>query len=923
MKCCHSFLCAAVTAVCAFAVHAETWYWYGGTKHSSQPTWGGDVNKAANWTNETHTLSSGGGIPARGDSIVFDGGVNKMTSNNGTSTNPWGDILVTSNSKDFMQVFFCQVTGSKLTAEKNVFGTSGYYLYGDGEGEIVSPNSKNLTFQKPFLAKQGKPTLVKNGTWKLTCYYQGGSRDYTIPYTRIKQGTINITSTKENTGLIFYFDGDDATQCFEYTTDGHADDLKLKDSAFIETNGVANSGHSISAPYGAQLVLSGTPPVNPMVFSGVFKTKSGLTWSPANADATFVCSNGVSTATGRLVVNNGTVRLVSGASFTDLSEVKITPGGTLEVADVPSAAFKAAALTLESASARIKVGAGVTLTFTAGAIDGMAMSPGTYAQEPGSEERSAPWLEGAGKVCIETGPGNVGMWSGEGPSAYVTDSANWLGNVTPDLDAGDLLANFTPGGNGPKIGSSTTAKFAGLVLDNNLGKSSFSFTADPGGAAEIGQSGITGGKSYVPMTWSLGWPLTLTADQVWTVGANETLSVSGGLKGSAALTFANDGMVVFDSVSTHSGTLNLVKGKYRVAATDGLGSARTLEFPHLDVNLAFAGKISIANAFSGTSFVNSDSAQANAFEFETGADVTFKKELKVSSNGTLRFGDGARATFEGGLKATISAVYGSYYICGQRGEIVMTNSPMWIARQLYVSATKGITLDLWSANNRVSGDLWSEFRNGSKIRAHVTKAFDPMSRLVLYDSSTVELCGGSHELRAVASGSATTEIKALEPATLTVSPVEMNDDSNFGGTNRVVKTVFGGALSLVKGGTQPLTLGSESSSTGSIAVNSGELRMTETGAWPNCESVTISGGSLKLSNAQAFATNAVWSVAAAATVNLVVEGTNACDKLYLAGTRQSYGVYGAIGSGATHEVEWITGSGCLKVAEHGMHVILR
>jgi len=900
-------------------VHAETWYWYGGTKHTSQPTWGGDVNKAANWTNETHTLSSGGGIPARGDDVVFNGGVNKTTSNNGVSTNPWGDIYLGNGCKGFMQVFFCQVAGNKLRAEKDFFGTSGYYLYGDGESEIVSINNNDLKFQKPFLAKEGKPTLVKNGTWKLTCYYQSGSRDYTIPYTRIKQGTINITSTKVNTGLTFFFDGDDATQCFEFTTDGHADNFQIKNSAFIETNGVANTGHSISAPYGpAQLVFTGAPLANPMVFSGTFKTKAGLTWSPSSSDFVFVCSNAVSSTSASILVQKGTVKLVTGASFTNAAEVAVSAGAVFEVADAPAEPFKVAALMLADATARVKAGTGVTITFTAASLNGVALAPGTYAQTPGAGEREAAWLEGAGKVVVETGPGNAATWDGGGADVSVSTAANWSNDESPDLATGEFLATFAAGGSSVTLAAGQTAKFAGFILDNSFGGNAFSFTAGDGATAEIGASGLTAGKAASATTWTMGWPLVLTEDQTWTLGTNDTLALDGGLSGSKALTFANDGTVVFGGTSTHSGTLNLVKGRYRVTATDGLGTSRTISYPQADVNLAFGGTISIASGLSGTSFVTTDAATDNAIELEAGADVTFNKLVTFSSNGTLRYGAGAKATFTNGLRTTVSAVHGSIYVCGAGGALVVTNTAMSMARGFYINGSGTFTADFHTSGNRMSGDEWGYFKN-TTLRMHRANAFADPTRLRL-EGSTLELAGGTHTLCDLAT-TGVSAIRALEPVVLNLSIYSMGDNHLYGGTNRTNAAVFAGPLSLVKTGDHPFCLGAVSSATGGLSVAQGILTLSDTCSWPNCTNVSVAAGAtLKVKNANAFGDVdrgargkpcAKWEVSATSGVFLDFDATLRAKELYVDGVKV-HGRFGAVGSGAENEVAWITGTGRLR-----------
>ena len=51
--------------------------------------------------------------------------------------------------------------------------------------------------------------------------------------------------------------------------------------------------------------------------------------------------------------------------------------------------------------------------------------------------------------------------------------------------------------------------------------------------------------------------------------------------------------------------------------------------------------------------------------------------------------------------------------------------------------------------------------------------------------------------------------------------------------------------------------------------------------------------------------------------------TEKVQELIVDGAKQAAGIWGAVGSGATHEADWITGSGFLKVAGMGFTVSVR
>ena len=897
---------------------AKTWTWNGSTALSSNPGWGGHVNTAANWKDE----SGNAGVPARGDTVRLakTSGLLGWTSNNQAATKPWGDVYWTTSGAS--QFFLCVETGHKLQIGGNWTGTAGLYLYGDGETEIESTSGVDIKFQKPFEAKEGRPTLVKNGKWTLVCYYQAGSRVYTIPITKIRQGTINITTTKAQDGLLFLFDGDDPTQSLQYTCkDGsttHADDLVLANSAIIETNGVANTGHSISSGYGAQLVFTGTPKVNPMVFSGQFANKAGLRWSPASDDFVFVCSNATSATTGRMTVEKGTLKLVTGATFTALSELAVADGAVVDVEAGSGADFRADSLALGAATARLNLAEGVLLTFNAATLAGAALPPGVYSAGGEDGTRTAPWIAGAGRVQVLTGPANSDTWvGGDTGGDALSLGGNWQKGEVPDLGAGDLLATFAAGGTSATL--SGTAKFDGLVLQNGFGGNAFAFVGGAEARAEVGVTGLTVADAAAATTWTVNWPLALVRPQAWTIGANNTLDLAGGLSGTDALTVDSAGTLGLAAPCTHSGPLTLNSGTYNVSADNALGAAsRTVSFDHSAVKYAFSGTTTQAAPMTSEKFVTSEPGTA-FLAVADNANVTFRNRIKWTGHAKMSLGKNATATFAGGLQAVLSAVYGHLHLTGS-GTLVVTDAPMNIARELHVSSGQPVTVDLRVADNRISvGDDWCEFYSG-KLFTRVANAFAD-GQILRLGTTTWDLCGRDQRLGLLATSATGSAIRSDESATLTLT--SNTELANQGGANRVDYAVFSGKVNLVKIGSAPHAIGAESPSEGSVTVARGVLKMTAKGAWPNCTEVNVAGGTLTLENGQAFSPDAVWTVADGATVVLANTGTNACENLRFAGRSVGGGIFGAPGSGAPREAAWISGTGFIKVATKGTVLVLR
>ena len=108
----------------------------------------------------------------------------------------------------------------------------------------------------------------------------------------------------------------------------------IRDGAIEESSAVSNTAHGFTSEDDVEaqaLTLCGTPMVNPMRFTGTFYRRAGLVWNPDAADAAFVFAKAVSHTTGELLVSNGVVRLVEGATFSRLSRLDVAAGAKFVV----------------------------------------------------------------------------------------------------------------------------------------------------------------------------------------------------------------------------------------------------------------------------------------------------------------------------------------------------------------------------------------------------------------------------------------------------------------------------------------------------------------------------------------------------------------------------------------------------------------
>lgn len=224
------------------------------------------------------------------------------------------------------------------------------------------------------------------------------------------------------------------------------------------------------------------------------------------------------------------------------------------------------------------------------------------------------------------------------------------------------------------------------------------------------------------------------------------------------------------------------------------------------------------------------------------------------------------------------------------------------------------------ADNKI-GPRWAELQGNGKILMTVENAL-ATGQMIYMNQGTLDLCGKNQRLDALATSANKPVIRTDEPATLTMGCSVTQNSEDFNGTNRLVRAVFQGPVSLVKQGNLPFVVAAESPASGTVTVKQGVLTFTAAGMWPNCPGVNVTGGKLKIQNAMPFGEETVWTVDGG-VLELDFDGTIPCERIQRAGRWLRGGVYGALGSGAAHEVDWIVGTGRLASPERGTTILFR
>ena len=939
-------LLACVGALVATMASAETWYWVGHTIGTNNDKY--NFYEPLNWTNATGQT----GFPGYGDTVIGTrlksadssyayGVCGANGSHSATICNEHAlesvlypaDVGVgTINFNQGRLVLKAGGQGVQFlhkNHQKSNYTSMGFVGIGEvpvnvAVSNVVWASQQELRAVTTTTDPVCDVTLVKKGPGTFVATAESGNRVYDIPRLHIQEGVVNLTSTAApaGKGMTIAFDGNCGWQRLEYCYKGnggtadYSSDLELKDGGLAETNGVDNTDHGISCYADKQLILSGTPSSNPMVFTGTFYDKAGLKWNPSADDKVFVCSKAVSATTGRMTVQKGEMQLSNGASFTSLASLTVAAGAKFTVDAGSGANFRAESLELGDATATLTLGAGVNLVFHGGSLAGKPLAATTYSADASGDTKRAAWISGEGTVTFETGTSAAAAWDGgAGADTSLLTDANWADDEAPDFTDGKLFATFAEAGTTATIPSATTAKFNGLYLQNG-----FSFAAGSGAKAEIGNGGLTAPDCAdgATATYTMGWPLELTEAQNWNFGAGNAFALAAPVSGSGSAKITSAATVTLSTpCPDYAGAFDLAAGTFNVSGVNPLGVGTTPARYSVDkATLAFADDTTIDRPVEF--YWTAGDETAAGVTVPAGKTVTFNGLVNYPYNGKQMIftaPEGAAFYFNEGigcsggftkLRLNGSGTYDFGGRCAGVGAF-------------HVMAGQNPTIVFHAPSNHIMG-INAEWFNGGRLvtltdfaLTDLVKVEGRVQKLYFASPTVVDMSGHDQAIDGlVGSGEVTSE----RAATFHLRYATFIDVLTSAQTVR-----FTGRASLSYEGSQTYTLGSVCTATGSVSVAKGELVLTENASWPNATNVSVSNGTLTLKHAGAFGETTAFALSDGA-LNLDFDGTMEVAELRIDGRRRG-GTWGAVGSGAQHETALITGTGFLHSDERGVMLLIR
>ena len=642
-----------------------------------------------------------------------------------------------------------------------------------------------------------------------------------------------------------------------------------------------------------------------------------------NGTGALIFSNVMSTTTGDISVNGGTLAVAESGGFGNITRMRVN-GGTLELRNSAALADTATVLVAAGAKIKLALAVGVSETVKTLYLDGVPQVSGTWGSSTsGAAHINDTYFTGDGMLNVTAGPtqSTDARWDGGGVNSNMTTAANWLGDIVPDAE-GYSTATFSDSGSTAVVDAPFTFNRMVFSADNN-------FTLAAG--AGVITNGFFGLQAKVPnttsRTYTIASALVLREAQTWAVTNNgsgvTTVNVTGALSDDGQprdVTLCGNGFIQLAGNNTFTGKTT-IKTNTCVVVKHGnaLGSTAGSTWIENGGYIRIDGGAGSGVTVNETVIMTGDESLAWAGTIRSASGTNTWTGKITANNARLRCETGAGFEIKGGVD-------GSSLICTAVGNTAIRFSEKPITAGNLTSHTSdgGIIF-------AVPGSTFPTFTAcGPLLRTDVPNAFSPALSLTQGDGShgisILNLNGNDQTVGAWRTGSGNSEPRMLysvAPATFTVN---QNSDTLFNG-------VITGAVSIVKLGTGTLTLTNAFISTsGSFIVSNGTLNVANQGTFgPNSTNIVVGGtGTLVISNSLAIAdvatiqmpTNSV----STAKINLAEGVDERVGWLYFGGKMQNAGTYGSNDSPATYKDNThFAGKGVLTVRfdEFGTVLIVR
>ena len=521
-------------------------------------------------------------------------------------------------------------------------------------------------------------------------------------------------------------------------------------------------------------------------------------------------TNVISTTTGDVVLNGGSIVIAETAGFSACQLVRVG-GGTLELRN--SAALPDTTAVRVQEGAKVAIKEGVTVTVDKLFLDSEQQIAGTWgAVGSGADHVNDTFFSGLGTLNVISGTQVVyadAVWDGGGTGAGdgFSVAANWDGDALPSFD-GFSRAIFATGGSTATV--DTPATFTKMTF-----KAASDFTVAAGaGTLTVGGGGIKAGASTPSpsdRTYTIASDLILDDHQFWNITKNGTgttyLHVSGAISdgGNAFnLTQRGDSVLILSGNNSYGGVTTIATNYAVVRHPNALGSAAGNTIVQDGAYLVVEGGFTLNEpiTINGDDVIRwSGTLRSNAGTNTLAAKLTSSyARIRTNNNGCWEVVGGV----DGG-RLICSAVYGTY--------IRFAEKP--ITAGGLTCHTHGGTVIIAVAGNTFT----SMEAGGNELRVDVPNAW-PANLFLRQGSqgsagSILNFNGNDQSVGTLIGNYAGSGVRV----TYSVAPMTLTVDQS---DNTIYNAMITGAVSVVKLGTGKLTLTNAYHTTsGSFTVSNG------------------------------------------------------------------------------------------------------
>lgn len=722
-----------------------------------------------------------------------------------------------------------------------------------------------------------------------------------------------------------------------------------------------NYQHATRRPY----ITSGTPATLSLIGSDTAVANvivdGAVSIAVNSGDLVQEFTESVSTTTGTLAANQGTLKLSGATSFANVPEITVGAGATFEVNATTIGALGGVTNINVASGGTLKVGANVSNPFgtklaihlAEGAyIDTAAdftVSEGLFVGDApiaSGSYSTASWLKSGSTGSVTINAPNVEatyIWTGAAGDGKFTTANNWQGGIAPIFTS--TLATYII----PVAAEGTPLQ---ITVDTPVSCKSMNFTCPDVGIVELvaqgsGKLTVVNGninatndtakavvaRLFVPVEFSDA--LTVRA------GSDDNKSTSYGVEfrtslnsiGPADITKYGYGTLLINGENNNIvGNIHNWQGNFEVRGANPIGGGTTYTLNNYSNQGDTKTTITLNNATVNRNINTRAPADQCGFTLRAIGNCTINGAIHnnaggATSTGHLRFylsetPAGQDPTYCT-VKGLIQADNNGFFILSGKAGTLRCEGGLNCVRPYCDTDNANVFLEV-AGNKTVSGLAGSDYAWFMKIPLRL--AIDNLVYRSAQGDQYYTCCSGSagidlngHKLSlanfnctadAFAKGGGYIKGGAGSVLTLCGAAVDANG-------MRVLEQA-----SLVRAGTGTSTIADACTSTGSLTITGGTVNFTSAGSWQSVSGVTVGGGAstatLALANNKAFDKTTVVELGANGIIDVASGVTARVGELWINGVKQHGGSWST-----TRDSTHFTGAGTLYVGAPGLTVLIR